>query len=43
VKEQTEAARKEDVLRALDKAATELRGKLGESLGSVQRFATPVQ
>lgn len=39
--EQVEAARKEDVLKALGDAATRLRGKLGESLGTVERFDTP--
>ena len=41
-KEQAEAARKEQVLKALGKAAEELRGRLGESLSSVQKFGTPV-
>ncbi|HET9838351.1 MAG TPA: protein kinase [Candidatus Angelobacter sp.] len=40
-KEQTRAASKAEVLKALDKAALDLRSKLGESLGSVQKFATP--
>jgi len=31
------------VLKALDRAASSLRRKLGESLGSVQKFATPLQ
>ena len=39
--EQIEAARKEDVLKALGDAATRLRGKLGESLSSVERFDSP--
>ena len=39
--EQIEAARKEDVLKALGDAATRLRGKLGESLNSVERFDSP--
>ena len=34
---------KEDVLKALDEAATSLRGKLGESLGSVQKFDVPLE
>ena len=42
-KEQAQAAGKEDVLRALGKAATSLRGKLGESLSTVQKFDTPVE
>ena len=41
--EQAQAARKEDVLAALDKTATRLRSKLGESINSVQKFATPVE
>jgi len=43
VKQQVEAHGKEDVLKALGKAATEMRGKLGESLASVQKFATPIE
>jgi eukaryotic-like serine/threonine-protein kinase len=35
--EQVEAARKEDVLKALGEASTKLRGKLGESLSSIQK------
>lgn len=30
------------MLRSLDRAASSLRGKLGESIGSVQKFATPL-
>jgi serine/threonine protein kinase len=40
-KEQEEAPSREDVLKALSKAATTLRGKLGESLTSIQRFDLP--
>jgi serine/threonine protein kinase/tetratricopeptide (TPR) repeat protein len=40
-KEQEEATAKEDVLKALSKAAANLRGKLGESLASVQKFDVP--
>ena len=40
---QEQAARKEGVLKALDAAAVSLRSKLGESLGSVQKYATPVE
>ena len=40
---QEQAAGKEAVLKALDNAATSLRGKLGESLGSVQKYATPLE
>ena len=42
-KEQEEAASKEDVLKALGKAAASLRAKLGESLASVQKFDVPVE
>ena len=41
--EQVQAARKEDVLGALDKTAIRLRSKLGESINSVQKFATTVE
>jgi serine/threonine protein kinase/tetratricopeptide (TPR) repeat protein len=40
---QVEAESKEQVLQSLDKAASDLRQKLGESIGSVQKFATPLQ
>ncbi len=40
---QKQAAGKEAVLKALDAAATSLRGKLGESLGSVKKYATPLE
>jgi serine/threonine protein kinase/tetratricopeptide (TPR) repeat protein len=40
---QEQAASKEAVLKALDAAAVTLRGKLGESLSSVQKYATPVE
>jgi serine/threonine protein kinase len=39
---QEQAAGKEAVLKALDAAAVSLRGKLGESLSSVQKYDTPV-
>jgi serine/threonine protein kinase/DNA-binding winged helix-turn-helix (wHTH) protein/tetratricopeptide (TPR) repeat protein len=39
---QEQAAGKEAVLKALDVAAVSLRRKLGESLSSVQKYATPV-
>ena len=42
-KEQEEAASKQDVLKALGKAAASLRTKLGESLASVQKFDVPVE
>jgi serine/threonine protein kinase/tetratricopeptide (TPR) repeat protein len=41
--EQVEADSKEQVLKALDKSASNLREKLGESIGSVQKFATPLE
>src|SRR5262249_53098171 len=40
---QVEAANKEEVLRALGKAASELRGKLGESLSSIRKFDVPIE
>ena len=40
---QEQAAGKEAVLKALDAAAVSLRGKLGESLNSVEKYATPVE
>jgi eukaryotic-like serine/threonine-protein kinase len=42
-REQVEAASKEQVLKALDTGASSLRAKLGESLGSVQEFAKPLE
>jgi eukaryotic-like serine/threonine-protein kinase len=42
-KEQAESASKEGVLKALGTAATSLRGRLGESLASVQKFDVPVE
>jgi eukaryotic-like serine/threonine-protein kinase len=42
-REQVEAESKEQVLKSLDKAGSQLRGKLGESIGSVQKFATPLE
>ena len=41
--EQEEAATKQEVLKALGKAAANLRGKLGESLASIQKFDVPVE
>src|SRR5690349_21313565 len=41
-REQVTADSKEAVLPAVGKAASNLRGKLGESLSSVQKFNTPV-
>jgi serine/threonine protein kinase/tetratricopeptide (TPR) repeat protein len=40
---QEQAANKEGVLKALDAAAVRLRSKLGESLNTVQQFATPLE
>jgi tetratricopeptide (TPR) repeat protein/predicted Ser/Thr protein kinase len=42
-REQVEAESKEEVLKSLDHAASQLRGKLGESIGSVQKFETPLE
>ncbi len=41
--EQVQAGSKEEVLRALDKAAVDLRRKLGESVSSIQKFDLPVE
>src|SRR5271169_651894 len=40
---QAQASSKEQVLAALDKASTQLRGKLGESLASIQKFDKPLE
>ena len=42
-KEQVEATSKEDVLKALSRASSSLRTKLGESLPSVQKFDVPIE
>jgi serine/threonine protein kinase/tetratricopeptide (TPR) repeat protein len=42
-KEQVDAASKEDVLRALSRASSSLRTKLGESLPSVRKFDVPIE
>jgi eukaryotic-like serine/threonine-protein kinase len=42
-REQIEAESKEQVLRRLSQAATQLREKLGESLSSIQRFDRPLE
>ena len=42
-REQTEAEAKEKVLKALSQAASRLREKLGESLGSIQKFDAPLE
>jgi tetratricopeptide (TPR) repeat protein len=41
--EQAIAGSKEQVLKALSAAAVKLRGKLGESLSTVQKFDTPIE
>jgi serine/threonine protein kinase/tetratricopeptide (TPR) repeat protein len=41
--EQTRAPKKGEVLKALDKAASQLRDKLGESLSSIQKFDIPLE
>ncbi len=43
VGEQLQASRKEDVLKTLGNAATNMRGRLGESLASVRRFDTSIE
>ena len=40
--EQVQAARKEDVLNALGQVATKLRGRVGESLATVEKHNTPL-
>ncbi len=42
-KEQAQASSKEQVLAALGSAVSNMRGKLGESLASVQKFDVPIQ
>ncbi len=42
-RELVEAEGKEDVLKALGKAASSFRGKLGESLVSIQKFDAPLE
>jgi tetratricopeptide (TPR) repeat protein len=42
-RDEVEAESKEQVLKSLDWAASSLRSKLGESIGSVQKFATPLE
>ncbi len=42
-REQAEADSKEQVLKTLDQAAINLRKKMGESLASVNQFATPLE
>jgi tetratricopeptide (TPR) repeat protein len=40
---EAQAASKDQVLSALNQAANDLRGKLGESLPSIQKFNTPIE
>jgi eukaryotic-like serine/threonine-protein kinase len=42
-REQVQAAGKEEVLKALGTAAANLRGKLGESLASIQKYDAPIE
>jgi eukaryotic-like serine/threonine-protein kinase len=42
-KEQEEAAAKQDVLKAVGKAAASLRSRLGESLATIQKFDVPIE
>ncbi|HXJ89930.1 MAG TPA: protein kinase [Candidatus Binatia bacterium] len=42
-REQAEVDSKEQVLKALDKSASSLRQKMGESLASVQQYAMPLE
>lgn len=42
-REELQASRKDEVLSTLGKAASSLRRRLGESLGSVQKYDTPVE
>jgi eukaryotic-like serine/threonine-protein kinase len=41
--EQVTADNKEHVLKALDEVTTKLRGKVGESLSTIQKFGTPLE
>lgn len=43
VREQVEAESREEVLARLGEAATRLREKMGESLGSIEKFAAPIE
>jgi tetratricopeptide (TPR) repeat protein len=42
-REETEASGRDQVLKALDQAATRLRERLGESISSIQKFGTPIE
>src|SRR6202043_2952823 len=41
--EQVQAARKEDVLKALSQIATKFRTRVGESLATVEKHSTPLE
>ncbi len=41
-REEVQAGKKEDVLDALHRAGSDLRGKMGESLGSIQKYDKPL-
>ncbi|MGH9712473.1 MAG: protein kinase domain-containing protein [Candidatus Acidiferrales bacterium] len=41
--EQVQAASKEEVLKALDQASAKLREKVGESLGTIEKYDTPLE
>jgi eukaryotic-like serine/threonine-protein kinase len=43
VNQQTTVDGKANVLKAVDQAATRVRGKLGESLATMQRYSTPIE
>ena len=43
VQEEVRTNGKENVLKSLDKAVSDLRRRLGESLGSIQKFDTPLE
>ena len=43
VSEQARASGKSEVLKSLDASASKMRNELGESLGSVQKFAAPIE
>ncbi|MBI4481367.1 MAG: protein kinase [Acidobacteria bacterium] len=42
-RDQVQAESREEVLKALGRAASRLRGELGESLGSIQKLDTPIE
>jgi DNA-binding winged helix-turn-helix (wHTH) protein/tetratricopeptide (TPR) repeat protein len=41
--EQAQAAKKEDVLNALDRMASSFRSRVGESLATVEKYSTPLE